>query len=181
MTCRITRLAFSSLSRWLSVSWSCFAIQRWMWFSKADVAFTKYFVVSSEIETSAKNKARNRIVFVDVRYCLISSGVYGVSSDCDNMTIAPHPSTISKNATESYFQTIFSPRYLIASTLLNTIDKHDVVESNTRLQYGSVSKWMTPPTMPHARPNCQVRLKYTDIGFVSLSSSSWWWASFISR
>ena len=50
------------------------------------------------------------------------------------MTIEPHPITISKKAIESYFQTIFSPRYLIARILLNTIDKHAVVESNTKLQ-----------------------------------------------
>ena len=64
----------------------------------------------------------------------MSSAVYGVSSDCDSITIAPHPKQMRKNAIESYFQTIFSPRYLIARILLNTIDKHAVVESRTKLQ-----------------------------------------------
>ena len=95
---------------------------------------TKYLVVSSDTVTKAKKIPRKRIVFVDVRWCLMSSEVYGVSSDCESMTIEPHPITMSRNAIESYFQTIFSPRYRIARILLNTIDKHAVVESNTKLQ-----------------------------------------------
>ena len=95
---------------------------------------TRYLVVSSDTVTKATNKPKKRIVFVDVRWCLMSSAVYGISSDYDSITIDPHPITMSKNAIESCFQTIFSPRYLIARILLNTIDKHAVVESRTKLQ-----------------------------------------------
>ena len=90
--------------------------------------------ITRESATITMNISRNRIVYAEPRFALMTSGVYGVSSAFDSKTIIPHPNTIRRNDARSYFHTNFSFRNLIAKILLKTIDKHDVVDSKTRSQ-----------------------------------------------
>lgn len=70
-----------------------------------------------------------------------------MSSVLARRTIVKPPAPIRVNDGTSYFQTNFSPRYLIDKNVLKRIAVIEFVEMSTRSQKGSAITCKTPPNV----------------------------------
>ena len=100
------------------------------------------------------------MVPVEVRWRFISLGVYSSSSSFESNMIAVLPPTSKMKAIVSYFQMIFSPSHIAATTLLKTIEIPIVVEKRTIPQKGNAIKLSTLPMKTLMKPIHQVHKQY---------------------